>query len=230
MKNAKVTSLPGTSAEILDQKVRDTISTGRITVKQWVDVITTAHKIGIPTTSTMMYGHIETNEHIANHLVLLRDIQKSTSGFTEFVPLSFIFDEAPMFKKQSIPNLRKGPTGIEVLKVHAISRIALNNWIPNIQVSWPKEGPHIAQILLNAGVNDMGGTLMNESISKAAGSIHGQEFTPERMESFILSANRKPLLRDTLYNEIDKDRIIYQSTISNSKNMQTLLDSAYPSY
>tara|TARA_Y100001970_G_C14256199_1_gene875601 strand:+ start:6104 stop:7438 length:1335 start_codon:yes stop_codon:yes gene_type:complete len=199
LKNAKVTSLPGTSAEILDQKVRDIISPGRITVKQWTDVITTAHKIGIPTTSTMMYGHIETNDHIANHLVLLRNIQKSTGGFTEFVPLSFIFDEAPMFKKNSIPNLRKGPSGVEVLKIHAISRIALNNWIPNIQVSWPKEGPHIAQILLNAGVNDMGGTLMNESISTAAGAQHGQLLRPREIRQLIWESGRTPAERYTDY-------------------------------
>ena len=147
----------------------------------------------------MMYGHIETNDHIANHLVLLRNIQKSTEGFTEFVPLSFIFDEAPMFKKNSIPNLRKGPSGVEVLKIHAISRIALNNWIPNIQVSWPKEGPNIAQILLNAGVNDMGGTLMNESISTAAGAQHGQLLRPREIRQLIWESGRTPAERYTDY-------------------------------
>jgi FO synthase subunit 2 len=199
LKDAKVSSLPGTSAEILDQNLRDIISPGRITVDQWIEVITTAHKVGIPTTSTMMYGHIESSEHVAKHLVLLRNIQKSTGGFTEFVPLSFIFDEAPMFKKNSIKNLRKGPTGIEVVKIHAVSRIALNNWIPNIQVSWPKEGPQVAQILLNSGVNDMGGTLMNESISTSAGAQHGQLLRPKEIRKLIWDSERTPAERYTDY-------------------------------
>ena len=133
LKAAGVGSLPGTSAEILDQELRDIISPGRIRVDQWVEVITTAHELGIPTTSTVMFGHRETNEHIARHIDLLRDIQKQTGGITEFVPLSFVHTEAPMFMKGLVNNVRSGPTGMDVVKVHAIARIMLNNWIPNVQ-------------------------------------------------------------------------------------------------
>ena len=180
LKEAGVGSLPGTAAEILDQDMRDKISPGRIRVDQWVEVITTAHELGIPTTSTIMYGHVETNEHVARHIDLIRDIQKDTGGITEFVPLSFVHTEAPMFARNMIEGMRTGPTGLEILKMHAVARIMLNNWIPNLQVSWPKEGPRLAQMLLGAGVNDMGGTLINESISTSAGAQHGQLLKPPR--------------------------------------------------
>ena len=140
LKNAGVGSLPGTSAEILDQALRDEISPGRITKEQWIEVITTAHELSIPTTSTIMFGHVETNKQVAEHIGLIRDLQKETGGFTEFVPLSFVNSEAPMFLKGLVPNVRTGPTGMDVMKVHAISRIMLNNWIPNIQASWVKMG------------------------------------------------------------------------------------------
>src|SRR6185295_560948 len=149
LKDAGVGSLPGTSAEILDQDVRDVISQGRITKDQWVDVVTTAHRLGIRTTSTIMYGHIETSRHKAAHIGLLRDIQRETGGFTEFVPLSFIASEAPMFAKGLVPNIRPGATGAEVMKMYAVSRIMLNNWIPNLQASWVKEGPKLAQMALD---------------------------------------------------------------------------------
>ena len=158
LKSAGVGSLPGTSAEILDQELRDHISPGRIRVDQWTEVITTAHELGIPTTSTVMFGHIETNEQIAKHIGLIRDIQIKTGGITEFVPLSFVNSEAPMFLKGLVEGVRSGPTGMDVIKVHAIARIMLNNWIPNIQASWVKEGSRMSQLLLNAGVNDLGGT------------------------------------------------------------------------
>ena len=132
LKDAGVGSLPGTSAEILDQDLRDKISPGRITKDQWIDVITTAHELGIQTTSTVMFGHVETNMQIAEHMDIIRNIQIQTGGFTEFVPLSFVNSEAPMFLKGLVPNVRTGPSGMDVVKVHAVARIMLNNWIPNI--------------------------------------------------------------------------------------------------
>ena len=199
LRAAGVGSLPGTSAEILDQELRNRISPGRIRADQWVEVISTAHELGIPTTATVMYGHVETNEHIARHLALVRDIQRRTGGFTEFVPLSFVHTEAPMFMKGLVENVRSGPSGIDVIKVHAISRIMLNNWIPNLQASWVKEGSRMSQLLLTAGVNDLGGTLINESISTAAGAQHGQLMRPSEFRQMIRQAGRIPAERYTTY-------------------------------
>ena len=199
LKNAGVGSLPGTSAAILDQKMRDEISPGRITVDQWTEVITNAHDLDIPTTSTIMFGHVETNKHIAEHISYIRDIQKSTGGFTEFVPLSFVNSEAPMFLKGLVQNVRTGPTGMDVMKVHAVARIMLNNWIPNIQASWVKEGDRMSQLLLNAGVNDLGGTLINESISTSAGAQHGQLMKPSSFRDMIRDCGRTPAERYTTY-------------------------------
>lgn len=199
LKEAGVGSLPGTAAEILDQKMRDKISPGRITVQDWVHVIKTAHKLGIPSTSTIMYGHVEEPIHRANHLVLLREIQKETYGFTEFVPLSFIHTEAPMFKRKLADDIRAGATKDEVVKMHAIARLMLNNYINNIQVSWVKEGAEFSQYLLGAGVNDFGGTLINESISTAAGAQHGQLLKPREIRNLIRRAGRVPAQRSTTY-------------------------------
>ena len=199
LKDAGVGSLPGTSAEVLDQSLRDKISPGRITVDQWVEVISTAHSLGIPTTSTVMFGHVETNEQIARHIVLLRDIQMQTGGFTEFVPLSFVNSEAPMFLKGLVDGVRSGPSGMDVIKVHAIARILLNNWIPNIQASWVKEGSRMSQLLLTAGVNDLGGTLINESISTSAGAQHGQLMRPSEFRDMIRQAGGIPAERYTGY-------------------------------
>ena len=199
LKDAGVGSLPGTSAEVLDQELRDIISPGRITVDQWMEVITTAHDLGIPTTSTVMFGHRETNAQIVRHIALLRDIQQSTGGFTEFVPLSFVASEAPMYLKGTVENVRSGPTGMDVIKVHAIARIMLNNWIPNIQASWVKEGSRMSQLLLTAGVNDLGGTLINESISTSAGAMHGQLMRPAEFRGMIREAGRTPAERYTTY-------------------------------
>jgi 7,8-didemethyl-8-hydroxy-5-deazariboflavin synthase CofH subunit len=199
LKEAGVGTLPGTSAEILVQEVRDLISPGRITKDQWVEVVTTAHDIGIRTTSTIMYGHVENSRHVAEHLALLRDIQKQTGGFTEFVPLGFVHTEAPMYGKSLVENVRPGATGAEVLKMYAVSRIMLNNWIPNLQVSWVKEGPKLSQILLNAGGNDFMGTLMNESISTSAGATYGQCMKPREMRRLIRDAGRIPAERTTTY-------------------------------
>ena len=202
LRDAGVGSLPGTSAEILDQEMRDSISPGRITVQQWIEVITTAHELGIPTTSTIMYGHVETAEHIARHIALLRDIQKGTGGFTEFVPLSFVYTEAPMYSRGLVEGVRTGPTGNEVMKVHAISRLMLDNWIPNLQVSWVKESLRFAQVLLSAGVNDMGGTLINESISTSAGAQYGQLVRPGQFRQLIRDAGRVPAERHTTYTDL----------------------------
>jgi 7,8-didemethyl-8-hydroxy-5-deazariboflavin synthase CofH subunit len=199
LKAAGVGSLPGTSAEVLDQDLRDKISPGRITVDKWTEVITTAHELGIPTTSTVMFGYLETPTQLAKHMNLIRGIQQQTGGITEFVPLSFVHTEAPMFMKGLVENVRPGPTGIDVIKMHAIARIMLNNWIPNIQASWVKEGPRMSQLLLTAGVNDLGGTLINESISTAAGAQHGQLMRPSEFRQMIREAGRIPAERYTTY-------------------------------
>ncbi len=199
LRDAGVGSFPGTSAEILDQRVRDRIAPGRISVEQWTEVVMTAHKIGVPTTSTIMFGHIETGHHRAAHLAYLRDIQKATGGFTEFVPLSFVHEEAPMFVERMSDEMRPGATGAEVIRMHAIGRVMLNGWIDNIQCSWVKEGPKLAQILLASGCNDVGGTLINESISTAAGASHGQLTPPSELRRWMRDIGRIPVERTTLY-------------------------------
>jgi FO synthase subunit 2 len=202
LREAGIGSLPGTAAEILDQSLRDVISPGRISVQNWIRVIKQAHAIGIPTTSTIMYGHIETSRHKAEHIALLREIQKETHGFTEFVPLSFVHTEAPMYNCHTVENVRAGADGNEVIKLHAVARIMLNNYIPNIQVSWVKEGARMSQLLLAAGANDFGGTLINESISTAAGAQHGQLMRPKEIRQLIRSAGRIPAQRSTTYKTI----------------------------
>jgi 7,8-didemethyl-8-hydroxy-5-deazariboflavin synthase CofH subunit len=199
LKAAGLGTLPGTSAEILDQEIRDRIARGRITVDQWVEVITTAHALGIRTTSTIMYGHVETPAHWVRHMALLRDIQKDTGGFTEFVPLSLIHSEAPMYSKALVPGVRPGATGVEVIRMHALARVMLGPVLRNIQASWVKEGPKLAQALLDAGANDLGGTLINESISTSAGAQYGQLVGPAELRRWIRDAGRVPALRDTLY-------------------------------
>ena len=199
LKEAGLGTLPGTSAEILDQEIRDVIARGRITVDQWVEVITTAHALGIRTTSTIMYGHVETPEHWVRHMALLRTIQKDTGGFTEFVPLSLIHSEAPMYQKNLVPGVRAGATGVEVVRMHALARVMLGGFIPNLQCSWVKEGPKVMQLLLEAGANDVGGTLINESISTSAGASFGQLVGPAEMCRLIRDAGRVPAERDTLY-------------------------------
>jgi FO synthase subunit 2 len=202
LKAAGVGSLPGTSAEILVDEVRQQISPGRIGTAQWIELIQTAHELGIPTTSTIMYGHIEAPRHKAIHLGILRDIQKRTGGITEFVPLSFVYEEAPMFHRKRLSGLRRGASGAEVMKMYAVSRLMLNNWIPNLQVSWVKEGPKLSQIALLAGANDFGGTLMNESISTAAGAGYGQLMKPSQFRSLISEMGRIPAERSTTYQKI----------------------------
>jgi 7,8-didemethyl-8-hydroxy-5-deazariboflavin synthase CofH subunit len=199
LKNVGLGSLPGTSAEILDDRVRDVISPGRISTHDWIEVIRRAHKLGIPTTSTIMYGHVETALDRAKHLALIRTIQKETRGFTEFVPLSFIASEAPMVKKSLVAGVRASVSCEDVLRMHAISRLMLDPWIINIQAAWVKQGPELAKECLRAGVNDFGGTLMNESISTSAGSSHGQYLRPAEIRSWIRAAERVPVERSTTY-------------------------------
>lgn len=199
LKDVGLGSLPGTSAEILDDRVRDLISPGRISTRDWMQVIRGAHKLGIPTTVTIMYGHLETPLDRTRHLELIRDIQKETGGFTEFVPLSFIASEAPMVKKSLLPGVRTSITDEDVLRMYAISRLMIDPWIANLQATWVKQGPRLAQACLDAGANDFGGTLMNESISTSAGAPHGQFLHPAEMRSWIRSAGRIPFERSTTY-------------------------------
>ena len=221
LKESGLGSLPGTAAEILDQDIRDLISPGRITVADWMNVITTAHKLKIPTTSTIMYGHVESAEDRSKHLDLLRSIQKQTGGFTEFVPLSFVHKEAPMYNHNLVKGIVPGPTGQDVIKMHAISRIMLHNFINNIQVSWVKEGAKMSQMLLETGVNDFGGTLINESISTSAGSEYGQLMRPKEIRSLIQSAGRIPAQRNSTYGIVK----VYEDE-ENDDNNESLLDSA----
>ena len=226
LKEAGVGSLPGTAAEILDQNIRDMISPGRISAEDWIRIVKLAHSINIPTTSTIMYGHTETSVHQANHLALIREIQSETHGFTEFVPLSFIHNEAPIYTTNKIPNVRAGATGNEIIKMHSVSRIMLNNHIKNLQVSWVKEGMRMSQMLLAAGANDLGGTLINESISNAAGSQYGQMIKPKDMRSIIRSSGRVPAQRSTTYKLLK----IYSGQIEHESDLDTADPKQFGSY
>jgi len=203
LKEAGLGTLPGTAAEILDDEVRAVICPDKINTAQWVAVARAAHALGLRTTSTIMYGHVETPLSWARHLLVLRDLQAETGGFTEFVPLPFVHMEAPMYLRGMA---RKGPTLREAVLMHAVARLVLHPLITNIQTSWVKMGPEGAALCLNAGANDLGGTLMNESISRAAGTQHGQEFPPEAMEALIHRIGRNPIQRDTLYRPVSNDR------------------------
>ena len=203
LKDAGLSTLPGTAAEILDDEVRAIICADKVNTAQWLDVARTAHSLGLRTTSTIMYGHIEHPLSWARHLMALRDLQAETGGFTEFVPLPFVHMEAPMYLKGAA---RRGPTFREAVLMHAVARLALHPHITNIQTSWVKMGPQGAAACLEAGANDLGGTLMNESISRAAGTEHGQEFPPEAMEALIRSLGRTPEQRTTLYAPAPEER------------------------
>src|SRR5688572_900566 len=192
-------SLPGTAAEILDDDVRALICKDKLDTRSWLDVIEAAHTLGLRTTATIMFGHVESPRSWARHLIEIRELQRRTGGFTEFVPLPFVHMEAPMFLRGEA---RKGPTWRETLLMHAVARLVLHPLILNIQASWVKLGTDGVRRLLDAGVNDLGGTLMNESISRAAGTLHGQELAPAAMEALILSACRIPQQRTTLYGEV----------------------------
>jgi len=202
LKDAGLGTLPGTSAEILDDRLRKTISPTRITTSEWLNVVTAAHRLGIRTTSTMMFGHVESVEDRMRHMDLLRRVQRETGGFTEFVPLSFVHEEAPLFASSDVPGVRPGPTGDDVLRLYATARLMLGRDIANLQASWVKEGLRTSQLLLSCGVNDLGGTLMNESISTAAGARHGQLMTPATLRRVIRDAGRVPVERNTTYDVI----------------------------
>lgn len=196
LKDEGLDSMPGTAAEILDDGVRRIIAPKKVPVKTWVEIIKTAHRLGIPTTSTMMYGHVEGNSHKARHLDVIRSIQKETSGFTEFVLLPFVHRNTRLYRSG---RARPGSSGAEDLKVHAVSRIYLNNYIRNIQVSWVKLGPKYAQAMLLAGANDLGGTLMEENISRAAGAAQDGFLPVEYMVKLIREIGRVPAQRTTTY-------------------------------
>lgn len=196
LRDSGLGSLPGTAAEILDDEVRAVICPDKLSTQEWLDVIERAHRIGLPTTATIMFGHVDNSTHWARHLLALRRLQERTGGFTELVPLPFVHMEAPIYFKG---RARRGPTWREALLMHAVSRLALHPLITNIQVSWVKMGADGAKACLEAGANDLGGTLMNESISRAAGADHGEEFPPQMMDALIASLGRKPVQRTTLY-------------------------------
>lgn len=196
LREAGLGTIPGTAAEILDDKVREMLSPNKLKVHQWIEVIRTAHGLGIPSTSTMMYGHVETPEHWVRHLLLLRQIQMETGGFTEFVPLGFIHWRTRLFRTG---RARPGSSFAEHLLVHALARLLLNGHIRNIQVSWVKLGFDGALACLEAGANDFGGTLMEESISKSAGANFGESVTPSELRALTRTIGRIPAERNTTY-------------------------------
>ena len=202
--DAGLGSLPGTAAEVLDDEVRRVICPDKVTTSQWLEVHDVAHRVGLRSNVTMMFGHVEQPVHWARHLIRAREQQMRSGGFTEFVPLPFVHMEAPMWLQG---RARSGPTWIEALLVHAVARLALHPWIPNIQASWVKLGRDGVSVALRAGVNDLGGTLMNESISRSAGARHGQELSPESMEDLISACGRIPRQRTTLYADAPEERV-----------------------
>ena len=196
LKEAGLGSIPGTAAEILVPDVRKILTKNKLSVEAWIEIIKTAHEVGLPSTATIMYGHVDGPEHWAAHLAIIRDIQQETGGFTEFVPLGFIHRHTRLYASGVA---RPGPTGREDVLMHAVARIMLGRRIPNIQVSWVKLGPAMAQMLLEAGANDFGGTLHNESISRMAGADTGEYMPPAEFERLILDLGRIPAQRDTTY-------------------------------
>jgi FO synthase len=203
LRAAGLASLPGTAAEVLDDEIRAAICPDKVTTEQWLEVHDTAHEVGLRSTTTIMFGHVDGPRNWARHLLRLRDQQRRSGGFTEFVPLPFVHMEAPIYLQG---RARRGPTYREAVLMHAVGRLALHPWITNVQASWVKLGLGGAQAALRAGANDLGGTLMNESISRAAGASHGQELPPEAMEATIRGVGRKPRQRTTLYGEPSSER------------------------
>jgi FO synthase len=204
LKQEGLGSLPGTAAEILDDEVREVICPDKVTTEQWLAVMRAAHATGLRSTATIMFGHVDRPVHWARHLLRVRALQASTGGFTEFVPLAFVPMETPIYIKG---RSRSGPTLRESVLMHAVARLALHPLIPNIQTSWVKMGPDGAKLCLNAGANDIGGTLMNESITRAAGAIHGQEMGPEALDALIRSIDRLPTHRTSLYQTPSEERV-----------------------
>jgi FO synthase len=196
-------TLPGTAAEVLDDEVRAVLCPDKIDTRRWLEVMRAAHRNGLRSTATIMFGHVDRYEHWARHLLRIRELQSETGGFTEFVPLPFVHMEAPIYLKG---RARRGPTFREAVLMHAIARLALNPLIINIQTSWVKMGREGVKACLRSGANDLGGTLMDETITRAAGASHGQEMTPAEMERTIRSLGRRPRQRDTLYRTVAEER------------------------
>ena len=200
LKEAGLHTLPGTAAEVLDDEVRAVLCPDKINTEQWLAVMAAAHKVGLRSTATIMYGHVDNYRSWARHLLRVRSLQEKTGGFTEFVPLPFVPPEAPIYLKG---RARRGPSFREAILMHAVARLVFNGLIDNIQASWVKMGEQGVEALLNAGVNDLGGTLMNETITRAAGAVHGQEAAPALMEARIRRAGRQAFQRNTLYGPAD---------------------------
>ena len=194
--DAGLGTMPGTAAEILDDDVRNVLSPNKLKTDRWVEIVRAAHSVGLRSSSTLMYGHIEMPEHVANHMALLRSIQKDTGGFTEFVPLGFIHEKNTLYNHMGA---RAGATMNEDLRMVAVSRLFLRPWITNIQVSWVKMGIKLGQMALSSGANDFGGTLMEESISRESGSDHGENTPAEDFRQYIREINRTPVERSTVY-------------------------------
>ena len=206
---AGLNTLPGTAAEVLDDEVRQVLCADKLNSEEWLEVMETAHKVGFRTTATIMYGHIDRPKHWANHLLRIRALQERTGGFTEFVPLPYVHMEAPMYLKGLS---RRGPSFREAVLMHSVARLVFHGQIENIQASWVKMGLDGVAACLNAGVNDLGGTLMNESITRAAGASYGQEWTPQAIEDTIRNMERLPRMRNTLYASAPKERYLSASS------------------
>jgi len=222
LKDAGLATLPGTAAEILDDEIRSIICPDKISTDQWLEVMETAHGVGLRSTATIMFGHVDKPINWARHLMRIRNLQARTGGFTEFVPLPFVHMEAPMYLRGVA---RQGPTWRESLLMHAVARLSLHPLIQNIQASWVKMGHEGAIACLNSGCNDLGGTLMNESISRAAGAAHGQETTPLRMAEIIREAGRVPQQRSTLYGKVAATRI---KAGINAKQIKEIINTPIP--
>ncbi len=204
LKKSGLDSLTGTSAEILSDRVRKIICPGKINTQQWIDTITAAHKAGISTNSTIMYGHVETLEERLDHVFIIREIQKETGGFTELIPMAFLPYNNPVGEKM-IASGKFSTTGLEDLQLIAISRVILHTYVNNIQATWVKLGKKLAQVALQCGANDLGGTLMEDQISTASGGSNGEYVSPAEFEWMIKGAGRIPMQRDTLYRKIEQD-------------------------
>ncbi len=218
LQRAGLSTLPGTAAEILDDEIRALICPDKINTQEWLEVVATAHTVGLKTTSTIMFGHVDQPTHWARHLLRLRSLQIRTGGISEFVPLPFVHAEAPLFLKGLA---RRGPTYRESILMHAVARLVLHPHIRNIQTSWVKMGVAGASACLTAGCNDLGGTLMNESISRAAGAAHGQALSPREIESLIREAGRHPQQRNTLYQPITTE---HGAALYDAKPLQPIVN------
>ncbi len=201
LKEAGLDTIPGTAAEILVDDVRKNLCPGKLSVGEWERTIKTIHKAGIKTTSTIMYGHIENNEDRVNHLFRLKRIQEETGGFTEFIPLTYLHENTPLYRKGIV---KSGASGLDDLRMYAVPRLLFKELLPNIQVSWVKLGAKFCQVGLKSGANDFGGTLMEDTISRAAGSKYGTNMTQQKIEECIEQLGRKPQLRTTTYNHVDE--------------------------